>query len=354
MGLALLQADLMLGNTKNNPSVGCVITKNNNLISAGVTSYKGRPHAEVNAINFSKHDLKNSTMYTTLEPCSHYGKTPPCVKKIKSSHVKRVFFSINDPDKRSYNKSKVYFSKEGILVKKGILDKKINFFYKSYFNFKKTGFPFVTSKIAISSDFYTINKKNKNWITNAYSRGRVHLLRSSHDCIVTSSETVIKDNPTLNCRIMGIENRSPVRIVLDKNLKISIKSKILRLNKHCKTIIFYNKSNDKKIALLKKLNVKMIKISLDRHGYLDLSLVLKKIKQRGFSRVFLECGVSLTYQFFKNNLIDDFKLFISKNNLGKAGGGSFKRTFATFLNRKKGNVEKVNLLGDQLISYRIK
>ena len=98
----------------------------------------------------------------------------------------------------------------------------------------------------------------------------------------------------------------------------------------------------------------MIKISLDRHGYLDLSLVLKKIKQKGFSRVFLECGVSLTYQFFKNNLIDDFKLFISKNNLGKAGGGSFKRTYTTFLNRKKGNVEKVNLLGDQLISYRIK
>ena len=98
----------------------------------------------------------------------------------------------------------------------------------------------------------------------------------------------------------------------------------------------------------------MIKIPLNKYGNLDLFLVLKKIKQKGFSRVFLECGVSLTYQFFKSNLIDVFKLFISKNNLGKAGSGSFKNTFTTFLNKKKGSVEKVNLLGDKLISYRIK
>ena len=354
MSLALLQANIMLGNTKQNPSVGCVIVKNNNIISAGATSFNGRPHAEANAINFSKHNLKNTNIYTTLEPCSHYGETPPCVNKIIARKIKRVFFSINDPDKRSYKKSNIYLSKKGILVKKGIMNKEINFFYKSYFNFKKKDFPFVTSKIAVSRDFYTINRENDNWITNRYSRGRVHLLRSSHDCIVTSSETIIKDNPSLNCRIKGIENRSPVRIVLDKNLRISIKSKILRLNKHSKTIVFYNKSNDKKIALLKNLNVKMIKISLDKNSNLDLFLVLKKIKQKGFSRVFLECGVSLTYQFFKNNLIDDFKLFISKNDLGKSGGGSFKNTFTTFLNRKKGNVEKVNLLGDKLISYQIK
>ena len=354
MSLALLQADFMLGNTKDNPSVGCVITKNNNLISAGTTSYNGRPHAEVNAINFSKYDLKKSTIYTTLEPCSHYGKTPPCVKKIISRNIKRVFFSVNDPDSRSYKKSKFYLTKKGIIVKNGLLHKEISFFYKSYSNYKKRDLPYVTSKIAISKDFFTINKNNKKWITNEYSRGRVHLLRSSNDCIITSSETVIKDNPLLNCRIRGLENRSPTRIVLDKNLRISIKSKILKSSKNIKTIIFYNKSNDEKIALLKKMRVEIIKVPLNEVGHLNLILVLKRIKKKGFSRVFLECGVNLTYQFFKSNLINEFKLFISKSDLGKNGGGSFKKTFAFFLKKRGGNIEKVNLLGDQLISYRIK
>jgi diaminohydroxyphosphoribosylaminopyrimidine deaminase/5-amino-6-(5-phosphoribosylamino)uracil reductase len=354
MGLALLQANVMLGNTKDNPSVGCVIAKNNNLISAGATSFNGRPHAEVNAINFSKYNLKNSYIYTTLEPCSHYGKTPPCVKKIISRKVKRVFFSINDPDDRSYKKSKVYFKKERIIVRKGLLQKEVNFFYKSYFNFKKQSLPFVTSKLAISRDFFTINKKSKNWITNQYSRGRVHLLRSSHDCIVTSSRTIIKDNPSLNCRIRGLEDRSPLRIVLDKNLNISIKSKILRLNKDSRTIIFYNEFNKRKILLLKRLKIETVKIPLNNDGNLDLVLVLKKIKEKGFSRVFLECGEKLTYQFLKKNLINDFKLFISKKKLGKSGGGSFRKNYIMFLKNKKGNVEKVNLLGDQLISYRIK
>ena len=104
MRLALLQAEKMLGNTKENPSVGCVITKNNQIISAGSTSINGRPHAEYNAINFSKTNLKKSELYSTLEPCSHYGKTPPCTSLIAKKKIKRVFFSINDPDPRSFNK----------------------------------------------------------------------------------------------------------------------------------------------------------------------------------------------------------------------------------------------------------
>ena len=354
MNLALLQAQIMLGNTKNNPSVGCVIAKNNNLIAAGVTSYNGRPHAEVNAINFSKSSLDNSDIYTTLEPCSHYGKTPPCVNKIISKKIKKVFFSINDPDIRSYKKSKKKFKKKGIFVIKGILQKEANIFYKSYFKFKKEYLPFVTSKLAVSKDFFTINKKNKNWITNKYSRGRVHLMRSSHDCILTSSETIIKDNPLLNCRIPGLENRSPYRFLIDKNLRIPIKSKILLLNNDKKTIIFYNKLNKKKITLLNKLKIKTIRIPLEKNGGLDLTLILKKIKEQGFSRVFLECGIRLTYQFFKYNLINDFKLFISKKRLGVSGDGNFKKNFIKFVKNKKGINEKVNLFGDQLISYRIK
>ena len=270
MSLALLQADIMLGNTKHNPSVGCVITKNNNLISAGTTSYNGRPHAEVNAIDFSKYDLKKSTIYTTLEPCSHYGKTPPCVKKIMSKNIKRVFFSINDPDKRSYKKSKFYLTKKKIIVKKGLLHNEISSFYKSYFNSKKKDIPYVTSKIAISRDFFTINKNNKRWITNEYSRGRVHLLRSSHDCIVTSSTTVIDDNPKFTCRIPGLEKLTPSRVILDKNLETPLNCNLVLLGKKYRTIIFHCKQN-KKFLILYQLNLNLYYIF---HSLQVLSLFL--------------------------------------------------------------------------------
>ena len=161
MQLALTQARKHLGKTKENPSVGCVITKKNSLIGVGVTSLGGRPHGEQNAITFSKTVLKNSNIYVTLEPCSHYGKTPPCTKKIINKKFKKVFFSVNDPDIRSFNRSKFIFNRADITVKKGILSRELNNFYRSYFKSKKGFLPFVSCKLAISRDFYTISKKNK-------------------------------------------------------------------------------------------------------------------------------------------------------------------------------------------------
>ena len=120
MKLALVQASRVLGNTKENPAVGCVIVKNNNIISASHTSPNGRPHAEINAIKFSKMSLKNSDLYVTLEHCSHYGITPPCTNSIIKNGIKRVFFSINDPDIRSFNKCFKLFKKKKIIVKKGL------------------------------------------------------------------------------------------------------------------------------------------------------------------------------------------------------------------------------------------
>ena len=128
MRLALLQAQKNLANTSDNPSVGCVITKNNSVISVGCTSNNGRPHAEYNAIYQSKINLKGAELYVTLEPCSHYGKTVPCTKSIINSRIKKVFFSINDPDLRSYNKSTKLLKKKNIKVKKGICKNETNSF----------------------------------------------------------------------------------------------------------------------------------------------------------------------------------------------------------------------------------
>ena len=353
MELALKQAEKVIGNTKDNPAVGCVITKNNQMISAGHTSINGRPQAETNAINFSTNDIKNATLYVTLEPCSHHGKTPPCVNLIIKKKIKKVFFSVFDPDTRSFNKSLNKFKKSQITTNRGLFKKEIKNFYRSYIKYKNDGLPFVTCKLAVTKDFYTINKRHKN-ITNKYSRGRVQLMRSYHDCIVTSSQTVLKDNPKLTCRIDGLKYRSPVRIILDSKLKIKMNTHIIKEGKKHFTIIFYNKINKMKLNLLKKLKIKVIKISLDEFGNLDLKEVLINLKKLGFSRVFLESGIKLTSSFFKNNLVDDFKLFISDNNIGKLGMGNIKNFLNLHLKNIKKETEKVNLLGDNLISYKLK
>ena len=179
-------------------------------------------------------------------------------------------------------------------------------------------------------------------------------MRSNHDCIMTSSTTINKDNPRLTCRINGLLNKSPTRIILDNKLKISIYSKILKKTNNVNTVIFYNKHDKKKIKLLRKLKIKLFRISLDCHGNIDLKKSLIKAKQLGFSRIFLESGLKLATNFLKSNLIDDFKLFISNNNLGRNGSGNINKYFRFFLKNKRKFVEKVNLSGDKLISYKIK
>ena len=353
MKLALLQAKQNLGNTHENPSVGCVIVKNNNVISVGKTSLGGRPHAEYNAIKNSKKNLKNSNIYITLEPCSHYGKTPPCTDLIINKKIKKVFISINDTDLRSKGKSSLFLKKKGLKLKNGIFSKKINSFYRSYIKSKTSLLPFVTCKLAVTRDFFTTNKKNK-WITNKYSRGRVHLMRQDHDCVLTSSSTILKDNSKLTCRINGLYKKSPARIILDRNLKISLKSNIILEGKRHTTIIFYNKLNSKKINKLKKLRIKLFKISIDLNGDLNLHDVLIKAKELGFNRIFLEAGIKLSNSFFHNNLIDDLNLFISNKKIGTNGSNNIKKQLNFFLKNKKSIVEKVNLLGDKLIKYKIK
>ena len=353
MNLALKQAKKSLGKTKENPSVGCILTKDNYVINAGCTAINGRPHAERIALNNSKFNYLDSHLYVTLEPCCHHGKTPPCVDLIIKKKIKKVFFSIFDPDLRSYKKSTNKLKKDMVTVKRGLLKKDINHFYRSYIKLKKNVFPFVTCKLAISKDFYTISKKDK-WLTNEYSRNRVHLLRTEHDCIITSSRTVNKDNPQFTCRIDGLKKYSPSRIILDKNLAIKGNSKLIKESNKYRTIIFHNSLNFNKLSQLKMLNVKSYKIPTEKDGNLNLKEVLIKAKKLGFNRIFVEAGARLSKNFFKEKLVDDFILFMSNTNLKKNGNASIKDFFSLFLKGKKRKFEKVNLFDDKLFIYKVK
>ncbi len=353
MNLALMQANKALGYTKDNPSVGCVIVKDNSVISAACTSINGRPHAEHNAIQNKKKIAKNAELYVTLEPCSHYGQTSPCVNKIIKNKIKKVFFSIEDPDIRSYNKSKNLLRKKNILVKSGICKKEVKNFYRSYYKFKKKGFPFITCKLAVTKDHFTYNIKKK-WITNFYSRGRVHMMRSNHDCLITSANTIIKDNPLLTCRINGLKNKILPKFIIDKKLKIPINSRLFKDKQNKKITIFHNEINNRKIYQLKKLKINTIFLPVNSNKNFNLKDIAIKIKNLGFSRIFLESGITLAKNFLKNNLVDDFYLFMSNKKIGKNGRKKMTYDVKKFLKNKKMNEEKVNLYDDKLFFYKLK
>ena len=317
MKLAINLASERVGLTGNNPAVGCVITKKDQLISTGQTSLKGKPHAEYNAIKNCKESLKGSSIYISLEPCTHYGKTPPCTNKIIKANISKVYYAIDDIDLRTANKAFSILKKKKIKVKRKLLLNDAKKLYKSYFFIKKSTYPFVTGKIACSNDLF-ISTKNKI-ITNQFSRNFSHLLRYKNQGILISSKTLNSDNSMLTCRLNGLERFSPVRLILDKDLSIKTNLKIFKNTKKIKTYIFFNKSNYKKEKLLKKLGAKLLKSDLDFEKKFNINIILKKIKKLGINYLLVEGGNKLTLSFVKNRLFNEFYLFKSNMKLGSKG-----------------------------------
>ena len=251
MGLALNLARSRHGLTGKNPSVGCVIVKNEEIISIGQTGYAGSPHAEYNAIKDSITSLEGSKMYVSLEPCSHFGRTPPCTNEIIKNKISEVIYSIEDIDKKVKGKSFKILKSKNINVKKGLLKEEISNFYKPYFFNRKNKIPYVTGKIAISKNNLIYSKGTKK-ITDIHSDKLTHFLRYENDSLMISYKTLNQDNPKLDCRLKGFNQFSPKRIILDNNLETNINSHIFRTANKNNTIIFYNNVNKKKITLFKK------------------------------------------------------------------------------------------------------
>ena len=248
MSLALNLARVRHGLTGSNPSVGCVIVKNNEIISIGQTGYNGRPHAEYSALKNSYTKLEGSKMYVTLEPCNHYGQTPPCTNEIIKNKINEVIYSVEDVDEKVKGKSFKILRSKNIVVKKGLLKKEISNFYIPYFFNRKNKIPYVTGKIAISKNNLIFSKGIKR-ITDIYSEKFTHFLRYKNDSILISYKTLNEDNPKLNCRIKGLKKFSPKRIILDNHLSTKTSSYIFKTTNKKNTLFFYN-DTDKKNFLL--------------------------------------------------------------------------------------------------------
>ncbi len=343
--LAFEQAKINLGSTKKNPSVGCVIEKNGSVISVGNTSINGRPHAEFNALK-KKIDFKDSNLFVTLEPCSHYGKTPPCTNLIKEKGIKKVFFSTYDFDSRSRKKSKTILKKSKIKVEDNVCNIYASKFYKSYLYQHSQHLPLIDAKIAISKDYYTKNRKQK-WITNNRSRKSAQFIRTMYDCIVSTSKSINDDNSRLNCRIEGLENKSPLIVIIDRKLRLKKNLKIFKNTN--RGIIFTEIKKKSKISFFKRRGFKTIvfKSLKEKNDFNKLFLILKK----NFSRIYVESGLTFLNFLIKNRYINNLYVFRTNQNLKRNGYNNASNYFLKKV--KLRNMIKVNLGDDKLYKVNL-
>ena len=352
MKLALKLASERVGLTGTNPSVGCVIVKDNEVISVGQTSFSGRPHAEYNAIvNADRKKIKGSTMYVSLEPCTHFGKTNPCTDIIIKSKIRKLYYAIDDVDFRTSKKAKKKLNNGNVVVVRNFLKHEAKKIYYSYFFNKMNKYPYVTGKIASSKDNFSTHKDKQ--ITNVHSQRVSHLLRFKNQGILITSKTCNLDNPSLNCRLNGLEKFSPIKFILDKDLKINLKSNVVKNSKNEKTYIFYNTELASKKMFLRKSGVSLIKIDLGPDNNMLISNILRYIKNIGIYYLLIEGGSTLTKDFLDKSIFNEFYLFKSNSKLLKKGKNNI-RSIISNLNFYFKNKKKLNtfLDDDIVINYR--
>ena len=307
------------GQTFPNPIVGCVIAKNSKIISKAVTNKSGRPHAEEIALAKAGHKAKGASMYVTLEPCFHSSKDGSCTDQILRSGIKEIFISAADPDVRTNYKSIKKLKKNNVIVNVGLEKNRTynlnKFFFKSVLKKK----PFTKVKIATSTDEKIAWHDYKSkWISNKSSREYAHKLRSMSQAILTTSKTVIKDDPRLTIRLKKtLEQHIPI-IIIDNNLKIPMKSKILKDISKKRIIIFTSKKNKKSENLI-KLGCEIIFCKLNKNKKLNLKNIFSKIYSLKISDLLVEAGGIFFTELLNKNLVDEIHLFKSKIIIGKHG-----------------------------------
>lgn len=307
-----------VGTTYPNPPVGAIIVKNDIILSRGWTQPKGVPHAEIHAINQikNKKNLEGAHLYCTLEPCSHEGKTSPCVNKIIELKFSKVIISQIDKNPLVKNKSVKRLRSAGIKVVIKNFSKRVKELNNIFFNLLKDNRPFITLKIASTADGNIATDSHESkWITNSTSRMMGHKLRSLNECMIVGTETVRKDNPLLNCRLDGLSSRSPDIFILDRKLDLGKNLKIFN-KKNRKIYLFHSDKLKKKI--LKSKNITYIKIR-EVNKLLDIKAVIKEIGHLGYMRILVEGGAKLSGSLLNSNLIDEISWFRANKIMGNKG-----------------------------------
>lgn len=321
MRAALALARRNLGITWPNPSVGCVVVSNGVMIARGWTQPSGRPHAETEALARAGAAAAGATAYVTLEPCSHHGKTPPCADALVAARIARVVVAIEDPDPRVAGKGFATLKTAGIRLDVGLLAEDAAELNAGFFLRVREGRPLITLKAATTLDGRIATHRGESqWITGETARRRAHALRAQHDAILVGVGTALADDPELTCRLPGLSNRSPVRIVLDPRLRLPLTSKLVRSARQVPIwIVAYPDSDpDRRDAFL-DCGVELIDVQPSSGDQPDMHGLMHTLGERGLTRVLVEGGGRVTGALLAEGLIDRAVWFRAGGIMGGDG-----------------------------------
>jgi len=348
MKLAIQLAQNTLGQTSPNPVVGAVLVKEGRIIGMGAHLRAGEDHAEIQAFRMTKKgEAKDATLFVTLEPCSHFGKTPPCVNAIIEHKVKRVVVATLDPNPLVSGKGVKKLEDAGIKVEVGLLEQEAIVLNKFFLHFIKHKTPYVTIKCAMTMDGrIATSTGDSKWITSTEAREDVHQSRAIYDAILVGVNTVIADNPLLTTRLTNGEGLSPKRIILDSNLRIPKNATLLH-DKKAETILLVGKNvADERVQQIESDIVKVIRMTTDRP---EVEEVLSVLGQLGITSLYVEGGRGVHESFLKANCVNELHLYLAP----KIVGGNFS-SFGDFGIANMQSAMKLDLQSIQQIGPDLK
>lgn len=347
MAMALELARGQLGQVWPNPAVGCVLVKNGVVIATGVTQKHGRPHGEQVALEQAGSDANGATAYVSLEPCAHVGVTPSCAKLLVEAGVERVVYACGDPDQRTSGQGGAILKQAGLHVEVGLNQQEAQALNQGFFLTITDNRPMVSLKLATSNDGKIADPNTDNqWITGIEARDKGHEMRANHDAILVGVGTVLADDPMLNCRLDGLEERSPVRIVLDSKWRTPCSSKLVQT---ARQIPLWIVGLGKPPAELMVMGVKCLSINNKK----DMNELLKILADEGITRLLVEGGSKVNASFASSGLVDHVAWFQAQADIGDAGlaaiSGVDIQDFLSQAGFNRLNSEKIGK--DTLVNY---
>ena len=322
MRAALALAGRGLGRVWPNPAVGCVLVDRDGRVAGrGWTQPGGRPHAETEALARAGGAAKGATAYVTLEPCAHHGQTPPCADALIEAGVARVVAATEDPDPRVKGAGLGRLRDAGVAVEAGLLREEAEALNAGYLMRQQEGRPMVTLKLATTLDGRIATHAGESqWITGEAARARAHMMRARYDAIMVGVGTALADNPSLTCRLPGLEDRSPVRIVVDARLHLSLTSNLVATAARSATwLVTVPVGDAARLQAFKDCGVKVVEVREAANGYPDSAAMFQALGEAGLTRVLVEGGGHLAAGLIRADLVDRLRWFRAAGVMGGDG-----------------------------------
>lgn len=319
--VALTLARRGLGTVWPNPSVGCVIVREGRVVGRGWTRPGGRPHGETEALRRAGDKAEGSTAYVSLEPCAHHGETPPCADALVAAGIARVVAAVEDPDPRVAGRGLARLGDAGIELALGVRADEAREVNAGFFKRIAAGRPLFTLKTATTLDGRIATAAGASqWITGDSARQRGHLLRANHDAIMVGIRTVLADDPSLDCRLPGLADRSPVRVVVDRHLRLPSSSRLaVSAKDHPTWLLTLAGGDDDRRRELADFGVRLIDVAAESDGLIDVDAAATALGEAGLTRVLVEGGARLSAAMIERGLADHLVWFRNARLIGGDG-----------------------------------